>query len=520
MTQRASPLARLVQSARDQVGRHPDRAAIALILLVAAIPRLAFTIRAPVFLVHDSVTYFESGFDFARSGDFDLAFKRTPLYPLFIALVVATLGEDLQTLGFVQHLLGLLSAVLTYLLGRALFGRAAGLAAGLLVGLLGPLIIYEHYVLAEPLFIPLLLGFALALIRAVQRGERRPAERPAWRWLLVAGLLLGLAGLARPVGQAVLVLLPLALWVALRKFRPAVMATGLVVAGFALITLPWMARNYVQNGSFESAGALGQTLTGRIIRHDEGFVIPAPESPSPYADPVQTEARALILRQMGRDARPSAINHRVRTTFNWTEAQANRAMRDVCLEILTAQKDRYLVGSVTKLRRLLWGDPENFLGYHWASRKNNELREDWVSNQSIAHLLTPPSPAQEAEKYNAGAIVALVSPAQPVFRWVLFALLLAGLVFGLRGANRWASVFIILLVAALVVPAAALVGYVPRYRYPADPFLAVVIAGGLVGLVRLARDGWRAANSAKTVRSHRAGDVGPVEGERPAVEPV
>jgi 4-amino-4-deoxy-L-arabinose transferase-like glycosyltransferase len=520
LTQRASPLARLVQSARDQVGRHPDRAAIALILLVAALPRLAFTFRAPVFLVHDSVTYFESGFDFARSGDFDLAFKRTPLYPLFISVVVATLGEDLQTLGFVQHLLGLLSVVLTYLLGRVLFGRAAGLAAGLLVGLLGPLIIYEHYVLAEPLFIPLLLGFALALVRAVQRGGRVPAERPAWRCLLAAGLLLGLAGLARPVGQAVLPLLPVAFWVALQKLRPAAVATGLVAAGFALITLPWMARNYVQNGSFESAGALGQTLTGRIIRHDEGFVIPAPESPSPYGDPVQTAARALILRQMARDARPSAINHRVRETFNWTEAQANRAMRDVCLEILIAQKDRYLVGSVAKLRRLLWGDPEDFLGYHWASRKNNELREDWISNQSIAHLLTPPSPLQEAEKYNASAIVALVSPAQPVFRWALFALLLVGLGFGLRGANRWASVFIMLLVAALVVPAAALVGYVPRYRYPADPFMAVVIAGGLIGLARLTFAGWQAAKTRKRLRPRLAGEVGAVEGERPAVEPV
>jgi hypothetical protein len=134
--------------------------------------------------------------------------------------------------------------------------------------------------------------------------------------------------------------------------------------------------------------------------------------------------------------------------------------------------------------------------------------------------LTPPSPLQEAEKYNAGAIVALVSPAQPVFRWILFTLLLVGLVFGLRSANRWASVFIMLLVAALVVPAAALVGYVPRYRYPADPFMAVVIAAGLVGLVKLARDGWRAANSGKTLRPHRADEVGPLEGERPAVEPV
>jgi hypothetical protein len=39
---------------------------------------------------------------------------------------------------------------------------------------------------------------------------------------------------------------------------------------------------------------------------------------------------------------------------------------------------------------------------------------------------------------------------------------------------------------ALFFPSAALVGYVPRYRYPADPLLAVLAAGGIVALIALA----------------------------------
>jgi hypothetical protein len=262
---------------------------------------------------------------------------------------------------------------------------------------------------------------------------------------------------------------------------------GLVIGlGFGLVMTPWMLRNYLTNGSFESAGALGQTLVGRITRHDEGFVLPEPDSPSPYADPVLTEARALVLRQMEREARPSAINHRLRTVYGWNEAQANRLMRDVCLEILVDQKERYITGTLTKIRRLLWGDPENFFGYHWASRKHNELAEDWKSNQTIAHLLTEPTPLQEAEKYNAAAVTTLFSPANPPIRWALFGLLLAGLAVGLRGHQRWATLFVVLLVLALVVPAAALVGYVPRYRYPTDPYLAVLIGGGLAALVQWA----------------------------------
>jgi hypothetical protein len=478
LTHRASPLGRFLVAARGSIGRHPDRWALLLLLTVGLAMRLAFTFRAPVFVVNDSVTYFQSGYDLARGYGFDLAFKRTPLYPLFVAGVVYVVGEDLQALGFVQHLLGLVSVALTYLLGRTLFGRPAGLAAGLLIALSGPLIIYEHYVLAEPLFIPLLLGFALAFVLGVRRASLR--------WLLGAGLLLGLASLARPVGQAVLLVLPIPLLLGLRPWRAALGGLALA-AGFGALMLPWMLRNYLENGSFESAGALGQTLVGRITRHDEGFVLPSPESASPYADPVLTEARALVLRQMAREARPSAINHRLRTVYGWSEAQANRLMRDVCLEILIDQKERYVSSTLIKTRRLLWGDPEEFFGYHWASRKHDELRENWQSNQTIAHLLTEPSPLQEAEKYNAFAVINLFSPANPPLRWLLFGLLLAGLVAGLRGAARWATVFLVLLVLALVFPAAALVGYVPRYRYPTDPYLAVLIGGGLAALVGFLR---------------------------------
>jgi hypothetical protein len=344
----------------------------------------------------------------------------------------------------------------------------------------------------------------LALLRAVQTTSLP--------WFALAGLLLGLAGLARPVGQAVLLVLPLTLLLALKSWRRAAFLSLVVAIGFSAVTMPWMLRNYVQNGSFESAGALGQTLVGRISRHDEGFILPSPDSPSPAVDPTRVEARALILRQMTREARPSAINHRLRETYGWTEADANRAMRDVCLEIITAQKERYVTGTLVKARRLLWGEQEDFIGKHWGERKSRELRDDWVTNASIAHLLSPPSPLQEAEKYTAGAMMDLVSPHS--LRWPLLALLVAGLVGGLRTANRWATVFVMLIVLALILTAAALVGFVPRYRYPADPFLAVLIGGGFAWLLALAQSALNAgrfarSRSARTPLTQTAGPARP-----------
>lgn len=484
MIRSVARLAALLGPLRDAAGAHPDRFALLFLALLALALRLAFVFRAPVFVVHDSITYFEAGFDFARSGSFELAFKRTPLYPLFVAAVVAGVGEDPHALAFVQHLLGVATVVLTYLLGRELFGRAAGFVAGLLVALAGPLILFEQYILAEALFVPLLLGFALCLAR----GAGRTATGPRVRWLLAAGLLLGAAGLVRPVGQAAAVVVPLVLLLAWRSWRHAALGTLLVAVGLALALLPWMARNYLQDGSFESAGAVGQTLTGRIIRHDEGFVIPDPNSPSPYADPERTEARALILRQMQRNARPSAINHRLRNTFGWTEAQANRVMRDTALEIIAAQRERYVVGTIAKLRRILWGEVEVYQT-HWNARKSEELKEDWKQDPALAHLFDDPTERERAEQPNAAAILNVLQPAS--WRGPLLALLAAGLVAGLRPRRRAGAVLLVGVILSLVVPAAMLVGYVPRYRYPADPLLAVLVGAGVVALSALAGWAWR-----------------------------
>src|SRR5215204_1495916 len=71
---------------------------------VALALRLAFLFRAPVFIIGDSENYFWPGYQLAREIGFDLDIRRTPAYPLFIALVVTRIGEDLAALALAQHL--------------------------------------------------------------------------------------------------------------------------------------------------------------------------------------------------------------------------------------------------------------------------------------------------------------------------------------------------------------------------------------------------------------------------------
>src|SRR4051812_6974495 len=196
------------------VRAHPDLVLLTALALIAVGARGVLLTRAPLFLRRDSVAYFQVGWELANGLGFDLPLRRTPLYPLFIAGVVAALGEDLRGLALAQHLLGLVTVVATYLLGRAMFGRAAGAVAALLTAISAPLLIYEHYILAEPLFIPFLTVGLLLVVLAIQREDGR--------LYLAGGVVLALAALSRPIGQALLPLAPLAILVHHRRLRPAI----------------------------------------------------------------------------------------------------------------------------------------------------------------------------------------------------------------------------------------------------------------------------------------------------------
>lgn len=479
--------ARLGRRAVDAARAHPDLVLLAGLVLVAVLVRGMLLTRAPLFLRRDSVAYFQVGWELANGLGFDLPLRRTPLYPLFVAGVVWALGEDLRGLALVQHLLGVGTVVATYFLGRTMFGRLAGALAALAVAVSAPLLIYEHYILAEPLFTPLLVLGLLLLVLAMRREGGRRSVAGLY---LAGGVVLALAALSRPIGQALLPVGPLAIlvhhwsgWAALRSaVRASLLPTVLVLVGFALVLVPWSVRGSMTTGRVSGAGAMGQSLIGRIIRHDEGFVLPKPDSPSPHADPRKTEIRGLILTQMHRDARPSAINHRIRNVYGLSEPEADAALREVALEIFTSQPGRYVEGTLAKFRRLLVGEDER-LRVHWATRKDGELRDSWTSEPSIAHLYSPPSAIQELEYPVAEGVTRLFQPY--AWRWLLVPLVLLGLGWGLVRGPRGPTVLLVLTVVALVFPSAALVGYVPRYRYPVDPLLAVLAAGGVVAAVAL-----------------------------------
>src|SRR3954447_17031555 len=122
----------IIRSALASIRRHPDLVALTVIGVVAGLLRLAFLYRVPVILTGDSQSHYLPGYDLAFGNDFEPELRRPPGYALFAAGTILVLGEELRSLVFVQQLLGVAAALLTYLLGRVTFGRVGGRAAGLL----------------------------------------------------------------------------------------------------------------------------------------------------------------------------------------------------------------------------------------------------------------------------------------------------------------------------------------------------------------------------------------------------
>ena len=441
------------------------------VLLAAVLIRLLFAPRTPFLLMGDSETYLGPAVDLERGAGFDLALKRTPGYPLLVALTLGLFGEDPRLVALAQHALGVATALLTYLLGRALAGPLAGLLAGLAAALAGHLLLYERLIMSETLFTSLLVAALLALVRAGQGG--------GWRWALAAGLALGGATLVRPVAQALLVLAPLVLLLGGRGWRGALRGTLLVGLGYGLLLGPWVLWRAASSDD-AAVGALGQTLIGRTARHDRrdpetdrGFVFYDPALHDGEADQTRLATRRILQAAANRGSSGRAVHPRLRRELSLGEAEADRLMRDLAIEAILRRPGYYLAGTLQRFGRL-WVTPPERLSAIWDDQP--AIVREW-EDEDTAPLLDQPAAAVERDQPAAEALVGLFQPAQLSLAWpALFALGLAAALLDRRYRLALGPAAAVLLLMLLSV---ALVGGVVRYRYPLDPLILVLAAVGL-----------------------------------------
>lgn len=115
-------------------------------------------------------------------------YYKAPAYPFLLGQLYRLVGPRIEVAYALQMLGGVATAVLTAWLGMRWFGLAVGLVAGVLGGLYGRMIYYENQLLIESAA----LFFSMAATALVV-CTRRPV------WMLLAGVLAGMALQLRPI---------------------------------------------------------------------------------------------------------------------------------------------------------------------------------------------------------------------------------------------------------------------------------------------------------------------------------
>lgn len=331
-----------------------DRLAISLIALLSVIPRLLLLVALPPILHLDSDSYFEITQRLWSGGGFGDLSRRTPLYPLLLSVAGHWRAAGLFPVILVQHLLGMASAVLCYLIARRLFffqvgqasspvpqrtGREAcphrliAIASGLLAGLIIYPALLEHSILSESLFSFLLLAAAYFSLVWFQENRNGAA--------LSCGALLALAALTRPIAAGVF-----PLWAGLLfPLQGAKQAMRFLLwSGFAFLVIlfPMLLRNERAMGSFALTESLGRNLisvTDQLADYDHGVQLP-----------VKSIYREFLKNKRGPDAVVvySAMP-RLRSATHWSDVQIDRALTRIAWEAIRTHPLEYLSA---RLRRL------------------------------------------------------------------------------------------------------------------------------------------------------------------------
>lgn len=214
--------------------------------------------RAPVY---DATAYAAIAANLAGADGFTVGPTATqpssnysPGLPLFVAGLYEVTGGEYERLArVVLALIGALSVLFAYLIGRRLIGRLPSrpksgevgweggwpaLLGALVVAVYPALLEYQGMLMSEPLAATLLSGGVLALFWAWEGGPSR--------WLL-PGALLGTLALVRPEYLAIAVLIALVVFVreAVDDWRQSLLRAGIFLGALVLIVAPWTIRNAV-----------------------------------------------------------------------------------------------------------------------------------------------------------------------------------------------------------------------------------------------------------------------------------
>jgi tetratricopeptide (TPR) repeat protein len=231
-------------------------------------------------------------------------FFRAPLYPYFLSLIYSVFGDGPFAYRVIQSVIGSLSCVLIYLIGRDLFNKRTAIIAGIIAAFYSIFIYFDNELLITNLFVFLTLLLFLITLRTDHKSSLK-------RFFLI-GLICGLAAIARPT---ILILFPLLIYYLFlhhQKWSGKNLVPVLfLIAGMLIMILPVTIRNYAVGKDVVLISYQGGVnfWAGNNLQAD-GKTAGAPgyyKAYGEYQDNVKFSGERTAELDLGRDMKPSEI---------------------------------------------------------------------------------------------------------------------------------------------------------------------------------------------------------------------
>jgi 4-amino-4-deoxy-L-arabinose transferase-like glycosyltransferase len=327
------------------VWRSPWPGAVLAAALGLAAQLVFLAERHNPFLAPDTQGYFRIA-DGVPGSLFSSTSPRLPGYPLFVWVVQALPGGREVDVVALQHVLVALLAGAVFLVGWRWFDRATAVAASVLVALSPLLVATADDALPDVLVGVLLLAFAALVVQVALGGP--PDGRWAWRAALGLGVLLGASILVKPVGQVLVLAVPITLAAAGWAWRAWLRTTALVAAVALVVVSPWVVHDWVRFGQPSLSDQAGQTLFNRLFEVDH--------RPVPTTLRAGRIARAEQLR-ITAQATPERLYvvtlERLEDQVGLSDVQASRLERRLAVEAIEADPLGYAGRTLELGRRYL-----------------------------------------------------------------------------------------------------------------------------------------------------------------------
>ena len=263
-----------------------------LLALGAAIRLLAMLGYRPAWGIYsDTQQYAASAADL--SSTFASQFPIRPAgYPVFLE-ALHQVSESMTLVVAVQHVLGLATATLLYLIMRRVrTPRWLALAAAATVALIPDLVLFEHALLTEALFLFLITAALFAAVCGIDDALGGAARRRWVCWLVGAGALFAIAAMTRAVGEVIVLPVAIVAAVAVGGRLPRRVAAGAAIAvPAAALILAYSIAMSAAGGYFGLANGAGWALYTRVAPIADCTQFTPPEGTKGLCERTDPESR-------------------------------------------------------------------------------------------------------------------------------------------------------------------------------------------------------------------------------------